>query len=50
MTKREAIKSFVDYMKNHNIANVKDNDDGCIRYTIKYRADNAPDGHVESCI
>ena len=50
MTKREAMRSFADYMKNHNIPSVKDNDDGCIRYTIQYRANNAPDGYVESCI
>lgn len=50
MTKREAMKSFGDYMKNHHIPIIKDNDDGCIRYTIQYRADSAPDGYVESCI
>ncbi len=50
MTQREALKNFTGYMKSHNIPYVKDEDDGCPQYTMQYRADNAPDGYVESCI
>lgn len=50
MTKKDSLKSFVAYMKSHNIPYVEGDDDGCIRYTMKYRADNAPGGYVESCI
>ena len=50
MTQREALKNFTGYMKSHNIPYVKGEDDGCLQYTMQYRADNAPDGYVESCI
>lgn len=50
MTGKEAIKKFTDYLKNHNIYYVRELDNGCIRYTMQYKARNAPDGYVESCI
>ena len=50
MTRIEAIKSFIKYMKEHNIQVIMGEDDGCTRYTMQYRADKAPDGCVESCI
>lgn len=50
MTQNDSLKNFVAYMKNHNIPFIEDNDDGFARYTMQYRADNAPDGYVESCI
>lgn len=50
MTRIEAIRNFINYMKNHNIPIIMDNDDGCVRFTMQYIADNAPDGYVESCI
>ena len=50
MTQRDSQKNFIKYMRQHNIPYLKDEDDGCIRYTMQYRADNAPDGYVESCI
>ena len=50
MTQRDSIKNLLTYVKNHNIPVYKDNDDGRMRYSMQYRAANAPDGYVESCI
>lgn len=50
MTRKEAIKNFTDYLKQHNISRVTDIDNGCQRYTMTYSAENAPDYCVESCI
>lgn len=50
MTRKEAIKKFTDYLKQHNISHVTDIDNGCQRYTMTYSAENAPDYCVESCI
>lgn len=50
MTRKEAIKSFTDYMKRHNISCVTDLDNGVQRFTMHYRAENAPNYCVESCI
>lgn len=50
MTRKEAIKNFTDYLKQHNISHVTDIDNGCQRYTMIYSAENAPNYCVESCI
>lgn len=50
MTKKEAIKNFVAYLRNHNVKYHEDLDNGCIRFTMRYTSENSPEGHVESCI
>lgn len=50
MTKKEAIKNFTDYLKRHNIPHKSDINNGCQRFTFVFRAENAPDYCVESCI
>ncbi len=50
MTKKEAIKNFTDYLKLHHIPHVTDIDNGCLRFTMVYDAENAPNHSVESCI
>ncbi len=50
MTKMDAVKGFATYLKNHNIRHIKDFDDGVVRYTMQYMAENAPEKYVESCI
>lgn len=42
MTRKEAIKGFTDYLKQHNISHVTDIGNGCQRYTMTYSAENAP--------
>ena len=50
MNKRDAVKDFSTYLKNHVIRHKKDFDDGVVRYTMQYEAENAPGKYVESCI
>lgn len=50
MTKQEAIKTITKHLKSHNIQYVTALDEGCMRITMVYNAENAPDRCIESCI
>lgn len=50
MTKADAVKRFTTYLKSHNIRHVKDFENGTVRYTMEYMAENAPEKYVESCV
>lgn len=50
MTKTEAVKKFTEYLKSHNINHEKDFENGTVRYTMEYMAENAPEKYVESCV
>lgn len=50
MTQKEVIKKFADYLIRHNIRHMISRDNGCVQFTMKYRAENAPGRYVESCI
>ena len=50
MNKRDAVKDFSTYLKNHVIRHKKDFDDGVVRYTMQYEVENAPGKYVESCV
>ena len=50
VTKTDAVKRFTTYLKSHNIRHVKDFENGTVRYTMEYMAENAPEKYVESSV